>query len=251
VRATLVAFTVTPLSVLVPLTKAHIFTLTADDFTVAVWKSEVFDDTVTVVVCVADDPNFVPFTVMFEPLTFVTDPNANPPFPLRLNPPAGGVRLPVGEVPPFGRLPPRPANPLVQEPFTAAEIVIRVAATTPLLLRAPVAITHAPTFRLDRGAASCSVILAEPAEMLAFPDGLSDVVIVNVVPFTAITGPNNDPWTGAAALAAAGTRANAANAAMTRRTIIHLRWSCCLRRSRWRLRCCLPYRRQTRRRPRA
>jgi hypothetical protein len=217
--ATLVAFTVLPLSALVPWMNAHIFTLIDDGFTVTVCRSDVFEETVTVVV--RELPPNDPLTVRVEPFTFVTDPTAKPPLPgnpppVRGVPPAGGV----------GLLPPVPLrSPFVHEPFTGCEMVIRVAATTPLLLRVPVAITQAPAFRLDCRAAFCSVTFAEPAETADLPDGLSDVVIVKIVPFTAITGPNNDPWTGAAALAAAGTRANAANAAMTRRTIIHLRWS--------------------------
>ena len=217
VRATFVAFTVTPLSVLVPLTKAHIFTWIADGLTVAVCRSDVFDDTVTVVVCAAEEPNFTPFTVIVEPLTFVTDPNAKPKFPFWPNPPAGGVRLPAGGVPPPGRFPPRPprpANPLVHEPFTGCETVILVAATTPLLSRAPEACTHAPTFRLDFGAAAISVTFAEASDTFDLPVGLSVVVIVNVAPLTDTTGPNNDPCTGAAAEATpTGTKTNAAIAA--------------------------------------
>ena len=40
---------------------------------------------------------------------------------------------------------------------------------------------------------------APAADTIDLPFGLSDVVIVNVVPFTETTGPNTDPCTGAAA----------------------------------------------------
>jgi hypothetical protein len=195
--STRTAFTVTPLSALVPLTKAHSFVVIADAFTVEVCCSAVFDDTVTVVVRAFDDPNETPLTVRVEPLIAVTDPNANPKFPLVLKPPAGGVRFPAGGPVRFGRAPPN-RKPFVHEPFTGCEIVIRVAATTPLLLRAPVAITQAPTLRLDLGAVVCSVTVAEPADTFDVPVGLSDVVIVKVEPFTETTGPNTEPCTGEA-----------------------------------------------------
>jgi hypothetical protein len=196
--ATRVASTVTPLSVLVPFTNAHSFVVIADAFTVFVSSSDVFDDRSTVVATAFDVPKGTPSTVSVDPLSFVTEPNANPKFPLRSKPPAGGVRVPAGGAGRFGRVPPN-RKPLVHEPFTGAEIVIRVAAITPLLFRDPVAMTHAPTFRLDLGADVCSVTLAEPADTFDLPVGLSDVVIVNVEPFTETTGPNTDPCTGAAA----------------------------------------------------
>jgi hypothetical protein len=138
--ATRVALTVTPLSVLVPFTNAHIFTAIADGFTVFVSSSEVFGGTITVVAVVADvEPKDRPRTVSVEPETFVTEPNANPKFAFPPKPPGG--RCPLGGVPlpPPGRVPPRNAKPPPHWPFTGAEIVIRVAVITPLPFRDPVA----------------------------------------------------------------------------------------------------------------
>jgi hypothetical protein len=184
-----------------------------------VCRRDTFDETVTVVVREADEPNDAPLTVNVAPLIFVTAPNAKPPLP-PAKPPGGVVLVP----PPAGRtgLVPRrpPAKPPVHEPLTGCVIVMRLAVTTPLLLRVPVAMTHAPTFRLDRGAAACSVIVAEPVDTIALPFGLSEVVIVNVAPFTETIGPNNDPWVGLAA------ETSAASAAIARIINHHLHWSC-------------------------
>ena len=195
----LVAFTVTPLFVLVPATKAHMLVVIADGFTVTVCIRDVFAETVTVVVARG------PFTVSVEPCTFVTEPSAKPKFAFGVKPPLGATRVPAGGGAPAGRVPPRMESCVVHEPLTGVEIVMRVAATTPLLLRVPVAMTHVPAFRLDLGAAACSVIFAEPAETADLPDGLSDVVIVTVEPSTETTGPNTEPWTGEAASSSAAS----------------------------------------------
>ena len=71
-------------------------------FTLFVSRSEVFDETLTVVVRDFLDPNETPLTVSAEPLTFVSDPNAKPKFPPPPKPPGG--RVPVrGVVPVPGR----------------------------------------------------------------------------------------------------------------------------------------------------
>jgi len=236
------AFTVTPLSALVPLTNAHIFTAMSDAFTVFVSSSAVFDETVTVVVVVVFvEPNERPFTVSVEPLTFVIDPNANPKFPVPKPPDGRGVVPVLGVVPVRGGRvpvpPPRPKKPPAAPhcPFTGAEIEMRCAATTPFALRVPIALTHAPTFRLERGAVACSVIVAEPADTSDLPVGLSEVVIVNVDPFTDTTGPETEPCTGVAAVAAAGSNAKSAASATGTKYILILNLLS-RRRSRWRLR---------------
>jgi hypothetical protein len=180
------AFTVLPLSVLVPRTNAHVFVVIALALIVTRCVSAVFEEIVTAVV-----PSG-PFTVSVDPAIFVTWPNANPPGlplpPVRKPPEAGGVP------PPGGRA--CLTTGYAHEPFVAAVIEIRSAAMTPFDFCAPFAITQAPTFRLDRGAGACSVMCALAAETTDLPFGLSGVVIVNVVPLTATTGPETDPWTG-------------------------------------------------------
>jgi len=206
VSETSVAFTVLPLSVLVPRTNAHVFVCTAVAFTVFVSESAVFEEKVTVVVAAFFVRKSVPLTVSVEPLSFVTEPNAKLKLPARWKP-LGGRTVPV---PPDGSVkrPARPSRPptvkpLPHFPLTGAEIEMWVAMTTPFAFFVPFAMTHAPTFSAERDADACSVIRADPADTTDLPVGLSDVVIVNVDPFTATTGPNTDPCTGDAAIASA------------------------------------------------
>src|ERR1700690_4218694 len=95
VRLMFVAVTVTPLSVLEPLTKTQSLTAIADGATSTVFEIVVFDETSTVVV-VALPPN-VPVTVSVLPLIDETDPKAKPKL-AKLKPPAPPPlvgRLPV------------------------------------------------------------------------------------------------------------------------------------------------------------
>lgn len=181
-------------SLLVPRTKAHSFSFSADDVTVTLFTICALLLTMTV-----DDPVWV-LTKRVEPLLLLIVPIAKPA-------PAGRLGLPPAPPPP-ARGPPV-AGRSAQEDV----IEIRVAVIfVPLFV--PDAETQAPFFRLESDPVLCSfIVVFEPTDTLDLPVGLNGVETVNVERLTATIGPERNAGEEAAPAAVASVEPTATTVA--------------------------------------